>query len=283
MEFNLAFWSSLFEIFVINLILSGDNAVVIALATRDLEEKDRRKGIFWGTFGAVSLRIILTAGAALVLTIPYLQALGAILLLGIAVNLLNGEDQQSERGMQTPANLTKAIPIIITADLLMSLDNVLAVAGAAGGNLILLVIGLAVSIPIVIFGSSFLSNLMRKWPWIITVGSGLLGYTAGEMILKDQALAFLREIEPLEQVLPWLLALAIILAGKLFLQLNLLRQKPKFLNPQSTILNPKSTMLKKGANPPQQMKRRKEDLLQESFVQALAGKDRARFQRSGKV
>lgn len=275
MEFNLNFWSSLFEIFVINLILSGDNAVVIALATRDLDEKDRRKGIFWGTFGAVTLRIILTTGAALVLTIPYLQALGAILLLGIAVKLFNGEEQQSER-MQAPANLTKAISIIILADLLMSLDNVLAVAGAAGGNLALLAIGLAISVPIVIFGSSFLARLMDRWPWIIAVGSGLLGYTAGEMILNDRALVFLREIGPLEHVLPWLLALAVILFGKLFVQLKFLRQNVKEVNP-------KSNLIRQSSNSPQQIKRHKEDLLQETFVQALAGKDRSGVRRLEKI
>jgi len=210
---SIAFWSSLFEIFLINLILSGDNAVVIALATLHLKEKDRRKGIFWGTFGAVVLRMGLTAIAALLLSLAYIQALGGILLLIIAFKLLKGEEASSEGENCAPYSLKDAIKTIIIADLLMSLDNVLAVAGAAGGNMQLLMLGLAISIPIVIFGSTLLSSLMRKFPWLISVGAGLLCFTAGKMILNDTSVALFANSYILAKSFPFMLATGVIIVG----------------------------------------------------------------------
>ncbi|NLI92826.1 MAG: TerC family protein [Peptococcaceae bacterium] len=209
---DISFWSSLLSILVINLVLSGDNAVVIALATLNLEEKDKKLGIFWGTFGAVILRIALTAVAAMLLKIPFVQAVGGLLLTWIAVKLLKDQDGEDHH-TKSAGNLMDAIKIIIFADLLMSLDNVLAVAGAAGGNLVLLILGLGISIPIVIFGSTLLSGLMKKWPWLVSLGAGLLGYTAGEMVLNDSYFHFLSEITVLEYLIPWGLAVLVVIIG----------------------------------------------------------------------
>lgn len=203
--------ASLVSIMVINLVLSGDNAVVIAMATLRLQPEQRKRAIFWGTFGAVFLRVVLTAVAAMLLAVPYIQAIGGLLLTWIAVKLL-AEDEEGE-GKDAPESLPEAIRTIIFADLLMSLDNVLAVAGASGGNLFLLVTGLLLSIPLVIWGSTFLSELMQRWPWLVVAGAGLLGWTAGEMVLKEPYLAFLREIVFLEYLIPGVLAVGVIVIG----------------------------------------------------------------------
>jgi YjbE family integral membrane protein len=244
-EFVITYWDTLLEIFMINLILSGDNAVVIALATVHLEEKDRKKGIFWGTSGAVILRILLTAGAVLLLELPFIQAVGGILLLSIAFKLLKGEEKGEQLVSRQSHSIRDAVRTIIIADLLMSLDNVLAVAGAAGGNISLLMLGLGISIPIVIFGSTFLSALMRKWPWLISVGAGLLGYTAGEMILKDQACASLSKLPILSYGIPWVLTAGVIVAGYAYRRYS-----------------------KKDRENPSQRK----DLLQENYVQVINSK-----------
>lgn len=212
MNFDMTFWGALFEIFVINLILSGDNAVVIAMATLHLNPKDRKKGIFWGTLGAVMLLILLTSGAAFLLSFPFIQTIGGILLLGIAYKLLKDEENKTQDESNKLYSLKDAIKTIIIADLLMSLDNVLAVAAAARGNYLLLVLGLIISVPLVIFGSSYLSSFMRKWPWIMSLGAALLGYTAGEMILNDQSLAF-TDIRHFGIAIPLLLALGVVVMG----------------------------------------------------------------------
>ncbi|HVJ50514.1 TerC family protein [Desulfitobacterium sp.] len=205
------FWATLLSIVIINLVLSGDNAVVIALATLRLGKEDRKKGIFWGTLGAVVLRIGLTTVAAMLLKIPFVQATGGMLLIWIAIRLL--KEDKNEEEIKAASSLREAIQTIIFADLLMSLDNILAVAGASNGNPILLILGLAISIPIVIFGSTILSNLMKKWPWIVSIGAGLLGYTAGEMLLNDSFFHFLSEIEILNYLIPGLLAVGVIMIG----------------------------------------------------------------------
>lgn len=211
---DVTFWSSLLSILVINLVLSGDNAVVIALATLNLCEKDKKKGIFFGTFGAVALRILLTAVAAMLLKVPFVQAVGGLLLTWIAVKLLKDQAGE-EQHCQAAGNLFDAVKIIIFADLLMSLDNVLAVAGAAGGNMTLLILGLCISIPIVIFGSTLLSGLMKKFPWLVSIGAGLLGYTAGEMLLNDSYFHFLHNYHLLEYVIPWGLAVLVVVIGNM--------------------------------------------------------------------
>ena len=208
---DLAFFSALLSIIIINIVISGDNAVVIAMATLRLEPKQRKKAIFWGTFGAVGLRVALTAIAAVLLTVPYIQAVGGLLLTWIAVKLL-AEDESGE-DKEAPGSMAEAIRTIIIADFLMSLDNVLAVAGASGGNLPLLIIGLILSIPLVVWGSTFLSQLMRKWPWLVGLGAGLLGFTAGEMLLKEPYLKFLTENPIFEYLIPGLFAVGVIGIG----------------------------------------------------------------------
>ncbi len=181
------FWIGLVKIIWINIILSGDNAVVIALAARSLPPAQQRKAIFWGTAAAVILRIALTVVAAKLLELPYLQIVGGLLLLWIGVQLL-GDDDGGEGEQKHHGSLMSAIRTILIADLIMSLDNVIGVAAAANGNTTLLIIGLAIAIPIVIFGSTLMIKLMERFPVIITVGAGLIGWVAGEAIVSDKVL-----------------------------------------------------------------------------------------------
>lgn len=171
------------KIIMINIVLSGDNAVVIAMACRNLRAEQQKKAIFWGTFGAVALRLILTFAAVWLLKIPMVEAIGGILLLYIAVKLMVGDDEgESDKG---DLSMAQAIKTIVIADVIMSLDNVVAVAGAANGDWMLIGIGLAISIPLIIWCSQLLTKLMRKFPIIVWLGAGLLGYTAGEMLEHD--------------------------------------------------------------------------------------------------
>lgn len=181
------FWIGLLKIIWINIILSGDNAVVIALAARSLPPVQQRKAIFWGTAAAVILRVALTVVAAKLLELPYLQIAGGLLLLWIGVQLL-GDDDGGEGEEKHHGNLFSAIRTILIADLIMSLDNVIGVAAAANGNIPLLVIGLAIAIPIVIFGSTLMIKIMERFPVIVTVGAGLIGWVGGEAIVSDQVL-----------------------------------------------------------------------------------------------
>jgi YjbE family integral membrane protein len=181
------FWIGLLKIIWINIILSGDNAVVIALAARTLPPQQQRKAIIWGTAAAVALRVALTVVAAKLLEFPYLQIVGGLLLLWIGVQLLGDEDD--EPGMEKHhGSLLSAIRTILIADLIMSLDNVIGVAAAANGNIPLLVIGLAIAIPIVIFGSTLMIKIMDRFPVIVTIGAGLIGWVAGEAIASDKVL-----------------------------------------------------------------------------------------------
>jgi len=182
-EWSIAFGLAMLNIVFINIILSGDNAVLIAMAVRGLPKEQRQKGIIFGTAVAVILRIILTCFAALLLGIPILKLVGGLLILWIATTLLTGEE--SEEGGEQVTTLAQAIRIIIIADLTMSLDNVLGVAGAANGNMFLLLFGLALSIPIVIFTSNLVSTLMDKYPIIVILGAAILGRVGGEMIMTD--------------------------------------------------------------------------------------------------
>ena len=184
------FWIGLLKIIWVNLLLSGDNAVVIALAARSLPPKQQTQAIVWGSGAAIVLRIILTVFAVALLTLPYLKLVGGALLLWIGVQLLVPDE--GEEDMQSSDNLMIAIRTILVADLVMSLDNVIAVAAAAetapeNVKLVLLVLGLAISIPIVIFGSTLLLHVMERFPVIITIGAGLLGWIAGEMAVTDPA------------------------------------------------------------------------------------------------
>ncbi len=181
------FWIGLLKIVWINIILSGDNAVVIALAARSLPPAQQRKAIFWGSGAAVVLRIVLTVVAAKLLEMSYLQIVGGLLLLWIGVQLL-GEEEEEEGGGKEHGNLMAAVRTILIADLVMSLDNVIAVAAAAKGSMLLLILGLAISIPLVIFGSTLMIKLMERFPIIVTLGAALIGWVGGETIVSDVAL-----------------------------------------------------------------------------------------------
>jgi YjbE family integral membrane protein len=181
-----AFWIGLAKIIGINIILSGDNAVVIALAARSLPQKQQKQAVIWGSAAAIIMRVILTLFAVALLQLPWLKLIGSLLLFWIGVKLLIPEEGNEE--IAASDQLISAIKTILIADLVMSLDNVIAVAAAAGGSIMLLVIGLAISIPLVIYGATLLLKLMERFPVIITIGAGLIGWVAGEMLVADSAL-----------------------------------------------------------------------------------------------
>src|SRR2546427_2463228 len=178
------FWARVVGIIVIDLTLAGDNALVIALAVRTLPKRQQLWGRIWGTAGAVGLRLAFIAIATYLLKIPLLQLAGGLALLWIAYKLVHKETG-AEGHVRQGSSLREAVWIIIVADAVMSLDNVLAVAAAAHGDLVLVVFGIALSLPLVVWGSGLLATLMNRFAWIIWVGGGILGYVAGEMILKD--------------------------------------------------------------------------------------------------
>jgi YjbE family integral membrane protein len=183
-----ALWGALGAIVVANILLSGDNAVVIALAARSLPPQQQKKAIFWGSAAAIVLRIVLTIVAVQLLQLPYLKLIGGLLLLWIGVQLLADSDDGGE--VTAHGTLGAAVRTILVADLVMSVDNVIAVAGAADRapeayRIPLLIVGLALSIPLIIAGSTLLMKVMERWPLIITFGAALLGYLAGEMFVTD--------------------------------------------------------------------------------------------------
>ncbi|MEO5659750.1 MAG: TerC family protein [Polaromonas sp.] len=181
------FWSAFGSIVLANIVLSGDNAVVIAMAARTLKPEQRGKAIFWGSAAAIVMRILLTIVAIQLLSLPYLKIVGAILLVYIGVDLLSAEEEEDGSGKEINS-MGAAIRTILIADLVMSLDNVLAVAAAAKGNMPLLVLGLLVSIPLIVFGATLLTKVMERFPIIITIGAALLGFLSGEMLLTDPGL-----------------------------------------------------------------------------------------------
>lgn len=181
------FWAGLLQIIAIDLVLSGDNAVVIALACRRLQPEQRKIGIFWGVAGAVSLRVVLTAFAASLLGYPWLKLIGGLLLLWIGVKLLL-PDGEGEHEINPATSVAGAVKTIIVADFVMSVDNVIGVAVAAGDSLVLLGIGLAVSIPVIVWSSQVIMKSMERFPVIVTLGAGLLGWVAGGMIVGDPLL-----------------------------------------------------------------------------------------------
>ncbi|MBO9352415.1 YjbE family putative metal transport protein [Bordetella petrii] len=182
-----AFWIALLQIIWVNILLSGDNAVVIALAARSLPPTQQKKAIVVGSAAAIIMRIILTLVAAKLLLLPWLKLIGALLLVYIGVSLLLPEGEEDGEGKQH-GSLLSAIRTIMIADLVMSLDNVVAVAAAAMGDTTLLVVGLAISIPLVIFGSTLLLKVIERFPLIVWVGAALLGFIAGELLVGDPAL-----------------------------------------------------------------------------------------------
>jgi YjbE family integral membrane protein len=219
MEFgNPIFWLAVLQIIVIDILLGGDNAVVIALACRSLPEEQRKKGILWGVAGAVILRVILTIFAVTLLAIPYLKIVGALLLFWIGIKLILPQDDEGHE-INASTSLAGAIKTIIVADFVMSLDNVIAVAAAAKDSWLLIVFGLVVSIPIIVWCSQLVLKLMTRFPAVITLGGALLGYIAGDMMVRDPAI-----VDWVQSVGAWIIqfhvagivgAVVVVVAGKL--------------------------------------------------------------------
>lgn len=209
------FWVDVLKIIMIDVLLSGDNAVVIALACRNLPEAQRKKGILFGVGGAIGLRIVLTFFAVGLLSLPYLKLVGALLLLWIGIKLILPEEEHGEGNIKAEANLMGAVKTIIVADFIMSLDNVMGVAAAAKGNTVLLVFGLLISIPLIAWSSQLVLKLIDRFPFIIYLGGGLLGYVAGEMLVSDATFHFVLESMPgLHVVLPVICAVLVVGLGK---------------------------------------------------------------------
>lgn len=205
---------SLLSIIFINILLSGDNALVIALASRRLPLDQQKKAMLWGSGGAIILRILLTFIAVYLLKMPYLQVLGGLLLLWIACKLIADDKDHSEE-VEAKKNLFEAVKTIIMADFVMSLDNVIAIAGAAKGSISLLVIGLAISIPIIIWGSKLIGHIMQKWPIIVIIGAAFLGWTAGEMAASDQKVApLVSQYSWMHLGIPFMFAVFVLIVGK---------------------------------------------------------------------
>lgn len=205
--------SKILSIIVLNLVLSGDNAVVIALATRKLPATSQNKAIVIGTAWAVVLRIVLMLLAVELLTVPYVKIVGAVLLFYIAYDLLRSNGEEAD--VKSETTLMSAIRTIIIADLVMSLDNVLAIAGVADGHFMLAVLGLVISIPIVIFGSQIILKLMDRFPWLIWIGALLIAYTAGTMLVEDNFIHHLLRGLSSGHIVS--LASCVLLAGMYFL------------------------------------------------------------------
>lgn len=214
--------AAILSIIMIDLVLSGDNAVVIALAARELTPGQQRQAIFWGVGGAVILRVVITAVAVVLLKIPFLKLTGGVLLVWIAIKLLRKKEKN--RNYKAAGNMLEAVKTIVVADFIMSLDNVLAVAGVAKGNIPLLIIGLAISIPIMVFGSRLVMLFMNRFPVIVYLGAGILGWTAGEMIVSDPKISPLLygALNTFEWLTPIILTLFVIGFGK---WLNILQEK----------------------------------------------------------
>ena len=210
------FWVGLGQIMLVNIVLSGDNAVVIALAARSLPAEQRQQAVVWGSVAAIAMRVILTIVALEMLKLPYLKLVGSGLLFWIALKLLAPEEEGGD-GFEQQNTFIGAIRTILVADLVMSLDNVLAVAAAAKGDNVLLILGLAISIPLVIFGSTVILKLMERYPVIITLGAAILGYVAGEMLVTDPGLQGLALLAPdgwLHTLLPLASAGLVVVLGK---------------------------------------------------------------------
>jgi YjbE family integral membrane protein len=212
--FTAGFWARLVSIVIIDLTLAGDNALVIALAVRNLPPRQQFYGRLWGTAGAVGLRLGFIFIATFLLRISYLQVVGGLLLIWIAIKLVRQQAGESGEGhVRQGTSLMEAVWIIIVADAVMSLDNVLAVAAAAHGDMLLVIFGIGLSIPIVIWGSGLLARLMNRFAWIIWVGGGILGYFAVQMILHDKALAHLIGTEQPPWGTPVAIAVALVITA----------------------------------------------------------------------
>jgi YjbE family integral membrane protein len=208
-------WTALFKIAVINVVLSGDNALVIALACRSLPARQQRQAFIVGTGGIVVLMTLLTSCAALLMTLPYIQIVGSVLLLWIGIKLLLPEDEDGN--VRESSNFWEAVKTIIIADIVMSLDNVLGMAGAAKGHLGMLFVGLLITMPLILFGSALLVKLMERFPQFVVIGAGLLGYVAGDMAVGDPAVKTYIDthVHILDQIAPLIGAALVVIAGKM--------------------------------------------------------------------
>ncbi|MFE1628675.1 TerC family protein [Brevibacillus reuszeri] len=181
------FFSSLLLIITINIVLSGDNAVVIAVACRKLQPVQRKKAILWGTFLAVIVRVMATILAVYLLQIPYLYLVGGVILLWISYKLLRDEEESEQ--INASDDLVQAVKTIVVADVMMGLDNVLAIAGAAKGSILLIVLGLLISIPLMIFGSQLILKAMERFQWLVYVGAAVLALAAANMIVTERVVS----------------------------------------------------------------------------------------------
>jgi YjbE family integral membrane protein len=218
MEFVPEFWVALGSIIVVNIILSGDNAVVIALASRNLPKQHRNRAVVLGSAGAIVLRIIFCLFVATLMAIPYLKLVGSALLLWIGVKLLVPEDEGDDDGTSAPSGMWAAIRTIIIADAVMSLDNAIAIAAAANNDYLLITLGLLISIPLIIFGSQLILKIMGRFPIIITAGAALIGWIAGDVGITDPAIH--DYIEPYGHALDYAAKIGgagfVVLLGKVF-------------------------------------------------------------------
>lgn len=213
MEFlSLQFWQILMSIVVMDLLLAGDNAIVIGLAAKNLPKARQKKAVFWGTLGAIVIRSLATLLAVQLLKIPGLLLLGGVLLLFIAYRLMTGE---KETDIKAPDSLWAAIRTIILADAVMGLDNVLAVAGAAHGNFLMVVLGLLISVPIVAWGSTLFIVLIEKFPSIVWVGAGVIAWTAAQMILDEPLLRdYVTLARPVESLIAGIIVALVLVAAR---------------------------------------------------------------------
>ncbi|MBX3616390.1 TerC family protein [Nitrosomonas sp.] len=221
------FWFAVLQIIAIDIVLGGDNAVVIALACRRLSEEQRKLGIFWGVAGAIVLRIILIFFALNLLTIPYLKVAGAALLVWIGIKLLQPEPEGAHE-VDASTTLLGAIKTIIIADAVMSLDNVIAIAGAAKDEISLVIFGLVISVPIIVWGSQLVMRVMDRYPVTIAIGAGLLGWIAGDMAVTDVVTAdwVNANAKFLHWVTPAVMAVVVIAIGKILAARKLVESKP---------------------------------------------------------
>ena len=214
---DLDFWIAFLNIIIIDLVLSGDNAVVVGMASRRLPPKERKKAILWGTMGAVGLRILFTGLVTWLLGIPYIKLIGGCLLIWVAVKLLIQQEEASH--IQSGRNIWEAIKIIIIADFVMSLDNVLAVGSAAKGNFGLVLFGLMLSVPLLMWGSTIVARWMNEYPILVFFGSGVLVFVASTMILEDPLMMSYTmdwKIPYIDNLIPIAVTLLVLLIGKVW-------------------------------------------------------------------
>ncbi|MFC0214406.1 TerC family protein [Paenibacillus chartarius] len=210
--FTAEFWTALLAIVIIDLVLAGDNAIVIGLSARNLPKDQQKKVIFWGTFGAIAIRSALTLIAVWLLKIPGLLLIGGVLLIWIAYKLLV---EEKKHDVKSAGNLWSAIKTIVIADTVMGMDNVLAVAGAAHGNFVLVVLGLLISVPIIIWGSTLIIKWVDRFPIIVYIGSGVLAWTASKMIVDEPLIEEFFAANPwLQWGLSFVIVVGVILLGR---------------------------------------------------------------------